>query len=219
MLMDLVLLGLLLSRNHFLKIPVFRKPHLIISMLLIIGSPIWFRPVKLSWFDTPMNYSYRLEVTTATGKSYIIPSDFLAPFNFQFSTSVLNYLSKKPLLPISWGATYDVKTAAWLNDPHIPEQIFNRELNFGRIYYNPEKAALFDSFLHQSLIHWNERLTKDLWLTKLQPPTFHWTFARSPVFATTEPIIRVVVIQVTSYFGNGYYEEIRTTPVYQTAIP
>jgi len=149
---------------------------------------------------------------------YTLPPNFFAPYDFQFTLSSFRYLTKKPVLPVVWGATGDMAMLRWLQEPHLPAEIFEYEKNYGKIYYDAEKTAIFDAFIFQTVLHWNERLTKELWLANIQAPRQLWTFPMSPGFDPPLPIEIVTVNQVVSYFSQGKYTEIRNIPVHKVLI-
>ena len=219
MIIDVAFIILFLRSDAFASLPVFQKPHLIASIILIAGSTFWFRPGGLSWLDSPLNYTYRFEAITTDGKLYTLPPGFFAPYDFQFTLNSFRYITKEPVLPVIWGATGDRAMLSWLQKPRTPEQIFDYEKAKGKIYYNENKTARFDDFIYQTILHWNQRLTKDLGLPTIPAPRLLWTFPTSPGFDPELPIERVNVYQVTSYFSQGRYAEIRRKPVYKVSVP
>lgn len=77
----------------------------------------------------------------------------------------------------------------------------------------------FDHFLKQYINNWNERLSKDTWLSKFQAPGQLWAQPKSPTFEKPERIDRVVIMRVTSFFTENEYSEIQEIPIRKIKIP
>ena len=49
---------------------VFSRKYFILSLIVILCSPLYFKPVWLAWFDTKFNNYYRVEVIGESGSAY-----------------------------------------------------------------------------------------------------------------------------------------------------
>ena len=43
------------------RVAISNWSYFVLSLILIGGSPLWFKPKNLSWYDTPVTYSYPIE--------------------------------------------------------------------------------------------------------------------------------------------------------------
>ena len=192
-------------------LPIFTRPHLVLSVVLIGGGAVWFRPVELAWHDARISYTYRLHAVTADGARYVLPPRFFEPYAYQFTLSGFGYLSAAPRLPVTWGATRHAAVGRELGAAATPEAVWAVERAHGRVGHHPERAARFDAFLRRFV---PARLARppSAWWTYLQAPPLLWTFPYRPSLppASAE---RVVVTQVTSFFDGRRYREIRAVPV------
>lgn len=89
----------------------------------------------------------------------------------------------------------------------------------GVTQYDEALKVSFDTFLKQYLQHWNNRLSKHTLPSYLKAPRLLWTFPEKFRADEPEPIRRVVVTQVTTYYHNNHYAEIRKIPVHQILMP
>jgi hypothetical protein len=217
--LDIVLLILFLRKGAFSTLPVYSAPHFVASLILIAGGAFWCRPARLVWHDVPLSYTYRFEGHTESGRMYQLPPAFFAPYDYQFTLSRFSYLAPQPILPITWGATADAGIAHFLTEATSPEQVPAFEKTHGVIHYDEALKGSFDTFLKQYLQHWNNRLSKHTLLSYIKAPRLLWTFPEKFTADPPEPIRRVVVTQVTTFYHDNHYAEIRKIPVHQILIP
>lgn len=211
-LLDLLVLILFFGRRSP-DAPIFTRPRFALSIVLIGGASIWFRPVPLAWLDARATYTYRLEAISESGHVHPLPPAFFAPYDYQFTLSGFRYLVDAPRLPIMWGATGHRRLAAALNTARTPERILELELELGRNSYDAERATRFDTFVRRFVGTWHRRGGRRRWLSLLQAPPTLWTFPRSNPVMDGERIQRVNVYEVLSFFDGQRYVEIRRTPV------
>jgi hypothetical protein len=211
--MEVALLWLFLRKGGFSKLPVFTKKHLIVSVLLIVSGTFWCKPVKLAWFDVPLNYTYRFEAETESGQTLQLPPKFFAPFDNQITLSRFGFLDgKKPTLGIVWGAG-----PAEIMKINSADEAFALERSKGHIRFNAIQTKDFDAFLKQHTQNWNKRLSKDTWLGFLPAPRFIWTYP-TETFDQPEPIKRINIVQITTFYDNVSYAEIRKEKVHEVVI-
>lgn len=195
------------------QLPIFTRPHAALSLLLIGGGELWFRPQELAWLDARVSYTYRMEAVGASGRSYTVPPRFFAPYDYQLTLGNFRYLTPAPHLAITWGATYQPELASALEHATSPERVLALEARVGDDAFDPARSATFDRFVQRFVGGRNQRRREWNWWTPWQAPPLLWTFARGPSPSTGDPIAAVVVRQVTSLFDDRSYREIRERTV------
>jgi hypothetical protein len=210
--LDALVLILFFRRRHPAA-PLFDRPHFLLSLLLIGGGAIWFRPVPLAWLDARATYTYRPEAVATGGRAHPLPPGFFAPYDYQFTLGAFRYLVDAPRLPITWGATRDRGLTAELNDARTPARILELEARYGRNDHDPDRARVFDAFVRRFVGSRHERGGRGRWSGVLQAPPTLWTFPRDAHVPAGARIERVVVYEVLSFFDGERYVEIRRTPV------
>lgn len=198
--------------------PIFTRPHFALSIVLISGASIWFRPMPLAWLDARATYTYRLEAISESGHVRRLPPAFFTPYDYQFTLGAFRYLVDAPRLSITWGATRDQRLAAALNAARTPDRILELESELGRNHYDAERAIRFHTFVRRFVGTWQRRGGRRRWLARLQAPATLWTFPRSDPVMHGERIQRVNVYEVLSFFDGRRYVEIRRTHVRTIAL-
>jgi hypothetical protein len=201
------------------QLPIFTRAHFLLSLVLIGGGALWFRPQKLAWLDARVSYTYRIEAVGQSGRSYSLPPRFFAPYDYQFTLGNFRYLVAAPHLPITWGATYRRELADALQHSTTAEQVLALEAELGQNAFDPERSAGFDRFVQQFVGNWNRRQGAREWWGLVQAPPLLWTFSRGPLPSAADPLVRIVVYQVTSLFDDEHYREIRVRPVREIPLP
>ena len=217
MLMDFGLLLLFIRKDAFAEIFKFKYVHLALFLVLLYFNRFWQKTQPLSWFDVPMTYTYIIEAKTEDGKLYNLPPNFFAPFDFQFTLGNMGYLNKNQIMPIVWGASSE-ENAKWFLETQTSEEIFEREKTKGEVGYDEKRSAAFGKFMQQYIKNWNERLTKNNWLTALQPPRYLWTFPKDPFPEGGKRITEITVFELTTLFQNGKYSELRKRALQRMVI-
>ena len=212
------LMFLFFRKNGFAELPVFSKKHLLISAFLVMTGVYWCRPVKLAWHDVPVSYTYRFEAATETGEILQLPPDFFGTFDYQFTLGTFSYLKSEPSLVITWGGT-DAGTSRLLRTANSSQQFLEIEKSHGAVRYVENQAIVFDNFMKKYLANWNKRHSGKTFLSYFKAPRLLWTFPKAPPFEGHSVIRKVRVVQVTSFYQDGKYEEIRALPIREISIP
>jgi hypothetical protein len=217
-LLNLGLLWVLWRPSPDLLSPVFRREYFLLSVVLIGASHFWYDPMNLSWYDTPVNYAYRLEATGKSGQTYQLPPRFFAPYEYQFSLGSFGYLVSEPRLGIVYGAIWERDVADKLLAVRTAAELFQLERERGRVRSDPRRAVRFEKFIQKSVSNLNARRTRP-WFRLLPAPSQLLSFPYNVDFASQDPIIRVDVHQVTSLFNGEQYLEIRDEIVQEIEVP
>ncbi len=218
-LLDGAFLYLFLKKDGISTLPIFNLKYLIVSMILIISGSLWSKPVVLAWFDVPVNYTYRFEAETEGGKTYKLPPKFFAPFDYQFTLGSFAYLDNKPLISTVWGASSDPSIGKRIMKLNSDKLLFSFEEQNGKVHFDEKSKEAFNLFIKQYIHNWNKRFSNQTYLSYIEAPRFLWTFPTSASFEQSkEPIKRIKVIQVMSFYNHGKYSEIRETMINEISI-
>jgi hypothetical protein len=85
MVLEIVILFFLVRNRREAPFSFFRPSIFLMAVMLIGAGKVIFRPVNLSWFDSPVSYTFRLEVEGEDGEQYSLPPQFFAPYDYQFT--------------------------------------------------------------------------------------------------------------------------------------
>lgn len=131
---------------------MFNPRYGLLSMVLILFSPYFFRPATLAWFDTPLNNVYHLEVVDSEGSTHRVDAGYIAPYDVIFAQNRFYYLSETDVLTYTYGSTSDYNLAQALEDAGTDEVISELKRTFGSNWYIAQDAQNFDRFI-QSYFH------------------------------------------------------------------
>lgn len=218
----LVLVGLLFifSRKVNNVNSIFNRTYFIIAIPIILAGKLWINPSPKVWFDSPLNYIYKYEATLENGEKHLLPPDFFAPYDVQFTFSNFKCLSNQPLLPIHWGAHSSRALHNYLKPYRHKSEIFDYEKTRGRIYHDDEKREFLQQFLQQYIYNWNQSEASKNLISYLRAPRILWNFPRKNYTLIGKKIKSLKVFEITSYYSNqNGYEEIRKKEVLNIPIP
>lgn len=220
LILDATLLVFFLSADRARLFPVFGGKRFVVSVVLIAGSPFWYKPVALAWYDSRVSYSYRMEATGASGATYQLAPRFFAPHDYQFTFTGFGYLDPAPTLGVVAGALADRKTGEALIAAATTEEIFAIERERGRTRFDEMRAAAFDSFVARFVGNVNEHGMAGHWYDWLRAPPLLCSSGREPAYPDGgERIRKVTVVQVMSDWDGERYSEIRKRVVREIEIP
>lgn len=215
--LDMALMLVFFSRGRSARLEMFTRPYFLLSVLLVGGGALWFRPVKLAWLDVPVTYTYRLIAQSDSGASYRLPPHFFAPFDYQFTLGHFHYLVTEPRLDVVWGATRNVGLASALQQIDEAEEVWLLESEMGRFQYDPRRRAAFEKFLC-GFVSSKLRSGSTFWWHRIQPPSQLWTFPRHLSIPSSEQI-KLALYQVTSFYDGSEYREVRQQLIGTCAVP
>jgi hypothetical protein len=217
--LDGALLYLFFRKNGISTLPIFNGKYLVVSVILIISGSVWSKPVVLAWFNVPVTYTYRFEAETEGGKTYKLPPKFFAPFDYQFTLGSFAYLDHKPLISVVWGASSGSAIGKRIMKLDSDKSLFTFEEKNGKFYFDETSKEAFNLFIKQYVRTWNKRFSNETILSYIEAPRFLWTFPTSAGFEKLkQPIERIQVIQVLSFYNHEKYSEIRETIVEEISI-
>lgn len=219
-----ILLEVALLFCFFLRKPtlsIYTRWHFLLSLALIGGSTIWFRPTNLSWYDTRLSYSYRVEAIGKSGERYALPIGTFAPYNDVFTLGNLAFLNPEPQLLHIWDVTPIDELETDLRTATQPEQIYELERQYAIIFHDQTKIEMFDDFMTLFFQNLNHEGVNRAWWNPVRAPRHLWSFPRNGevIFEGQEPIVRVKIYQVTALYDDEQYSIIRKRAVREINIP
>lgn len=212
-------LVVLLSQLWSTEKGIFTWPHFILSVILIGGSSIWFKPVNLAWYDSNLSYTTRFEATGKSGARYRLPAAFFAPYQYPFILGNFSYLVDRSHLGMVWGASHNADIVEALRSAKYLGDVRKIEAAFGRNRFDADKADRFDNFVRRFTVNHNQRAARTVLPDWLDSPQQLWTFSRESAFQGQEEIREISVYLVTSLFSEGWYAEIDKEFLRMVGIP
>ena len=213
-------LGLVLaSKRHHARIPIFTRGHFVISVLVIGGSCLWFRPTNLAWYETRLCYTFRYEVETAGGRGCTLLPRFFSPYGDVLTMGAFGYLAETPCLVEPYGVTFDRAVASELADATSPRRIWSVEADLGDARFRAAGRDRFKAFLERYLANFNARGSGSAWWSVFQPPPVLWSLPRANTFDGAGRIRTIRVYHVTSLYDGVQYGEIRKRLVLTVDVP
>jgi hypothetical protein len=188
--------------------------HIALSVGLIAFAPVWLRGPQLSWYDSPIKYTYHFEAVTKNGASHELPAQSFAPFDKQFALQGFAFLANVKMLDDS-----DVATGRAIQTTKSPAAVLAMETSSGINVFDASRTTKMSEFLIRFVTNYNRNPDHLSWLHFVAPPPGIITSRREPRGQVDLPITGVNVYQVLSYYDGSTYQELRRTKVLSVAIP
>ncbi|MAE65326.1 MAG: hypothetical protein CMJ18_13725 [Phycisphaeraceae bacterium] len=199
-------------------LPIFSLRYFVISALLIGSARLWAGPPNLTWFDTPFCYTYRFHAIGVSGKAHPLANPDFEPYTPQFVLGYFRYIHDRPQLVHIWGATQNREIAKALRRADSVEAIYLLEEQKSWKKLEPARRDRFDAFFRRFIANLNRRRTGEHWLRPIQAPAHLWSYPKEAPFEWTEPIERIVVYRISTYFDGERYEEVRREKVHEIDV-
>lgn len=218
MLVEAGLLVFFLHGGRIRRLPLFTPQSAVLSVMVIGLSPLWTSPGNLTWYDTPLTYSIRIEGEGESGAHYTLPASVFEPYAEMFVLGLFPYLSTDPQLTGTMGATTFPERADRLVGATDPEVVFalERQETWGR--FDPDRsqrfAGLVASFADQAP---NQRPLGLLgWV---QAPRHLWSAPWPDAWDGQERLTRLQVVEATLFFDGVEHREIRRRQLRSIDLP
>lgn len=155
-----------------------------------------FHPPRLTWFDSPVSYGYRITATGVSGTEYNVPPSLFAPNEQEISFMQATLGPREPLASGYGAATTDPTAYRELQDLTTLDDVATAELATEPAITGDatEYLAQFARFANAG--------TRVPW-SGVSPPDHFWTHGSEPVFRFDEPIVRIDVSVLTSLHRDG----------------
>ena len=206
-LVDAAFLAFLLRGRRIDRLRIFGGRRLALAVLLVVGQRAWIRAQDLTWFDTPLTYSIRLEGLDAAGGTHALPAGFFRPFAETFVLETFPYLSPHPQLTGAMGVTRSRALADALVVARDPAAVFELE-RLAAPRSDTALATNFDGFVARSLRTANRRGAEG---HPRRPgvPRHLWTTPLDAGWPGRPAIVRVRVVEVTSFYDGRHLRVLR----------
>jgi hypothetical protein len=214
-------LFLFLYRTRQQPLPIHTSWHIGLSIVLIGGGSIWFRTTNMSWYDTPVQYSYRYVAVTTSGNHYNLPASIFSPYADIFAFDYFDFLTHDTQLTGAYGVTGDLDVAHELLNASTADDVFAVEDAHPLDNYNDKQVKEFSSLISVFIGNLNHHRDQNIsWWQVIQAPHYLWTLPRANEYwDRSELIERVVVYQYTSFFDGEIHSHIRQRIVLEVTIP
>lgn len=216
-LIEICLLVLLFRSPAFRIDWIFSRGGLLLSLLLILSSERFLKPVRLTWADARATNTYRWYATGESGQRYHLPPRFFAPYDYDFTLSRFSYLSREPAMGITWGAA-SRPLAEMLHGVTTPDEILEIEDEVKIDLFSHERTETFSDFVRVFVDGINEYPDRKMAFRWARAPRLLWTFGDDTEYAYHEPIHSVEAVQVLSFFDGDSYRVIRERSVFKIDI-
>ena len=198
---------------------IFNKGNALLGFALVFGASSWARSPQLTWFDTGVDYAYKLEAVLENGETRELPPTLFSPYRHIFSFSMFEYLSESPQLAYSYGSTGQRERALILYAAKSAEDILAMEKSLPATEIDEERTEKFEDFITRFFLNLPNRLTEKRILSSLQAlPTF-WTSAIDYPMSDLSELRSVNVVRKTSYFDGLRTTIIDSKPILTVDLP
>lgn len=201
---------------------LFTLPRFILSILIILSSVWWLSPPRLAWINTPLNYTYRYQVTGDSGKHYNLSPRFFTPYGDIMTMANFRYLSPGPRLVGPYGISRNEQIVGKLRTAKSADDIFALEEGSGKNAYKEEEAEKFYAFIRNYLSHYNKARQSDHHRSDINccksPPNF-WSLTPDKAYTGQEPLKEITITETTTFYSNGELKDIRQLVLRTIEIP
>jgi len=169
--LDLSLIGLLISIRHKDWLQSWFQPkYIIVFVVLILGAPQYFSPHVLAWFDTEVNNFYEFQAVDADGNIFDLERGFFAPYDIVFAQSRFHKINPYPVLVGAYGAQGDFAIFDMLRVITNNQDVKNSITENGKVNFQETQFAKFEAFLTQFLQNYNQQLERRVLVSPIYPP-------------------------------------------------
>ncbi len=217
---DISLLILLLRLDSIAKL--FTPLHFILSIIFILTATVWLDPPRLAWYNTPLSYSYKYEAIGQSDAHYKLSPRFFAPYGDIITMGNFRFISPGPRLVGPYGNTTELGILHGLRVVKSDEELFSLEERLGENDYDPLKADRLFNFITDYLSHYNMTLAGGMqWrhMTCCTTPPQFWSLDSENTYKGQEPIKRVIVHEVTTFFDGSELKNVRDLKLTTLDIP
>lgn len=217
---DLLLIAFLLRAERRVVARIFSWRTALASFAVIVASTWYLKPVGLGWFDTRLNHVFDLRAVGASGKSYRVSRDFMAPFDVIFAQNRFSYLTDERVVVNTFGTTRKVKVAQRIDAARTNADIKAIRQAFGRNQWHTKRTRYFDKFIKQFFAQLNRRRAKTMVPRWMAAPHHIQVSAVGPdVYALQEPVRSIEVWYKEAFYDGDTIRVLREAVVRTIPIP
>jgi len=198
---------------------LFNWRFVVISLLVILSSPWHSRPSWLAWFDTAYDEFYEIQAIGVSGTEYNVERGFFAPHDLLFAQNRFWYLSEKPILVGTFGATSNAELDAAIRDADSVLEIEALVAESGTLRYDREKIEIFSRYQRVFWSTLNERGSKKTFLSHIAAPHHIWSQREEPRYALQEPVVEVIIRFHRVWFDGDVVHSLEDSELRRIDIP
>jgi hypothetical protein len=199
---------------------LFTLKFLVLSIILIVFSEMYFHPTRLAWFDTRVNNMFELEAVDEKGYIFDIPRGFFAPYDLVFAQNRFPYLSQERLLVGTFGAVSTFEQEQQINSAQLPTDLNVLKSSLGINRYDPDVAEEFDAFIIRVFTNVNSNLQSPIFLPSILRPPHHITiFASENPYNRQYPVVTVRVKFIETYYDDSQITLLSEKIIREIGIP
>jgi len=218
MALDLALIVLLVKVTEPGQTGIFGWKPFILSIVLIGFGSWWAKPPKLGWYDTPLAYNYRIEVTDRLGKTTHVRPEFFGPYSDVFTFSSFSYMVEdRRVLTGPYGVTNDREVNQSLIDAKDALDVFGLEQTKGAIRSDSDRAERLQEFLARFIANRALSLDGAAPLRAIGAPPQFWSFRGEMPIASE--IAEIAIVEYTSFFDGDKLTNIRRQELARINLP
>ncbi|HEX6048568.1 MAG TPA: hypothetical protein VFZ21_04845 [Gemmatimonadaceae bacterium] len=209
-LIEAMLLVYLLHGNRLARISIFTPGRFALSIVAVIGGPLWTPSENVTWLDTPLTYALELQAVDARGASHTLPAGFFRPYGDAIVLGAGGETSPHPKLTRAMGVTTDRSLAEALLAARTPESVFAIEQTRGPVAIDSAAAARFDDFVETHAATAGCSSERDPLVLRIGGVPRHlWTFPLDATLPCDVPLARVRMFERTVFFDGSALRLIR----------
>lgn len=184
-----------------------------LSVALILAASWWAKPPWLGWYETPLNYVYRIDAITSDGESHRLHPRFFAPYEDVFTMASFSYLVKQhPVIVGPYGVTHDRGINDALGAARSAEGVFEIEKSADS-HFDEERAIALYRFLERFVTTRNSRGDLGSALYTLHSPLQFWSQVDGLRNLGDRHVTQLIVTEVTTFYDGNSLDVIREIEV------
>lgn len=217
--LDAALLVMIMRKKADIRGAVPAFTWIGMSLVLIAAGPLWAKPPWLGWYETPLNYVYRIDAVTSRDGVHRIHPDFFAPYEDVFTMASFQYLVEQhATLVQTYGVSHDRDIVSALRLARSAEDVFALERN-ANTRFDPERASVLFDFIQRFVCTRNVRGDALSLLTAARSPPQFWNQGSGIRELGQTQIDEVRVVEETYFYDGSSLEVIRELEVGRVSIP
>jgi len=181
---------------------------------ILLGNHVFHSSV-LAWYDTALNNSYKIYVTTENGEKYRVDNNLFAPYDLIFYYDSLTYGINKHTSPYwdtqSQFQNEEIKELSNKKDiSSLEKNIFNIEQKYDKNEFNLEKQERLKKILKQYFLNYNKQKDKRLIWSSLAPPKhIYLAFDWDKKIKLDSKVKTIEIIYYKTFYSHYYNKLIK----------
>jgi len=194
---------------------IFNYKTMLLSFSFILLGNHVFHSSVLAWYDTALNNSYKIYVTTENKERYRVDTNLFAPYEQVFYYDSLTYGINKRTSPY-WDTqsqlqNEEIKELSNKKDiSSLAKNIFDIEEKYDKNEFNLEKQERLKKFLKQYFLNYNKIKDKRLIWSSLAPPKHSYlAFDWDKKSKLNSKVKKIEIIYYKTFYSHYYNKVIK----------